>query len=76
MAAKSVKVVLTISVLFYGAGPLFIRISHEVVLEDLMELFVSDWKWAPLSGAQAIVSDMKLPWKYVVVRKCLILHDV
>ena len=38
MAEKGVKVVLPIRALFYADDPLFIPLSHEVVLEDMMEL--------------------------------------
>ena len=36
MATKGVKVVPTISVLFNSYDPLFSRLSHKVVLEELM----------------------------------------
>ena len=37
MAEKGLKVLPTISALFCDADPLFSRISHKVVLEELME---------------------------------------
>ena len=37
MATKGVKVVLTIHALFGAADPLFSRLRHERVLEELMD---------------------------------------
>ena len=37
MAEKGIKVVLTIRALLYATDPLFSRLNHKLVLEELME---------------------------------------